>query len=74
MVSLCISAVASNQGKTLLTSALLYRFKESVRPFKIGPDFIDPQFHRAICGTDSINLDAFMMNPEQLRYFWSCAT
>ncbi|MDD3770222.1 MAG: cobyrinate a,c-diamide synthase [Sulfuricurvum sp.] len=70
MVSLCISAVASNQGKTLLTSALLYRFKESVRPFKIGPDFIDPQFHRAICGTDSINLDAFMMNPEQLRWLY----
>ncbi|MBD3799456.1 MAG: cobyrinate a,c-diamide synthase [Epsilonproteobacteria bacterium] len=70
MVSLCISAVASNQGKTLLTSALLYHFKDSVRPFKIGPDFIDPQFHRAICGTESINLDAFMMSPEQLQWLY----
>lgn len=71
MVSLCISAIASNQGKTILTSALLYHFKNSVRPFKIGPDFIDPQFHRKICGTESINLDGFMMNTKQLKWLYN---
>lgn len=71
MVSLCISAIASNQGKTILTSALLYYFKKSVRPFKIGPDFIDPQFHRKICGTESINLDGFMMNTPQLSWLYN---
>lgn len=70
MVNLCISAISSNQGKTILTSALLYTFKGSVRPFKAGPDFIDPQFHTKICGTPSINLDGFMMNPAQLQWLY----
>lgn len=71
MVNLCISAIASNQGKTILTAALLYYFKDSVRPFKAGPDFIDPQFHTKICGTQSINLDGFMMNPKQLSWLYN---
>ncbi len=62
MKSICISAIASNQGKTILTSALLYHFKKSARGFKIGPDYIDPQFHEFITDTPSINLDNFMMN------------
>lgn len=71
MVNLCISAIASNQGKTILSSALLYYFRDSVRPFKAGPDFIDPQFHTKICGTQSINLDGFMMNPKQLSWLYN---
>lgn len=42
-----------------------------MRPFKIGPDFIDPQFHEHICTTPSINLDRFMMNDEQLRWLFN---
>ena len=70
MLSLCISATASNQGKTILTTALLWHFRESVRPFKIGPDFIDPQFHKQVCGTDSVNLDSFMMSEEQVSWLY----
>ncbi|QOG12469.1 cobyrinate a,c-diamide synthase [Arcobacter sp. FWKO B] len=70
MVSVCISAISSNQGKTILSSALLYHFRDSVRPFKIGPDFIDPQFHQKICGTPSINLDAFMMTNKQIKWLY----
>ena len=70
MLSLCISATASNQGKTILTTALLWHFRESVRPFKIGPDFIDPQFHKIVCGTDSVNLDSFIMNEEQVKWLY----
>jgi len=70
MKSLCISAIASNQGKTILTMALLYHFRESVRPFKIGPDYIDPQFHTLICKTPSLNLDNFMMNEKQVKWIY----
>ncbi len=70
MLNLCISATASNQGKTILTTALLWHFRESVRPFKIGPDFIDPQFHKMVCGTDSVNLDSFIMNEEQVEWIY----
>ena len=69
--ALVISAIASNQGKTLLTMALLSYFKHRVRPFKCGPDFIDPQFHEKIAQVPSVNLDGFMMNEEQLQWIFS---
>lgn len=68
--AICISAIASNQGKTILTSALLYHYKNSVRPYKIGPDFIDPQFHTKIAKTSSINLDSFMMYESQVKWIY----
>ena len=71
MKAICISAIASNQGKTTLTSALLYHYKNSVRPFKIGPDFIDPIFHKKICNTPSVNLDINIMNTEQVKWLFS---
>jgi cobyrinic acid a,c-diamide synthase len=71
MRALCISATGSNQGKTILTTALLYYFKDSVRPFKIGPDYIDPQFHQQVCFTPSINLDTYMMNKKQVRWMFN---
>lgn len=68
--AITISAVASNQGKTILTTALLYHFKDSVSPFKVGPDFIDPQFHKKVCNNSSINLDTFMMSQEQVKWMF----
>ena len=70
MKAICISATASNQGKTILTSALLYYFKESVRAYKIGPDYIDPQFHQKITNTPSINLDTFIMSPLEVKWIY----
>ncbi|RXJ70135.1 cobyrinate a,c-diamide synthase [Halarcobacter ebronensis] len=70
MKAILISSIASNQGKTLFTTALLNYYKTSVRPFKIGPDFIDPQFHHAICNTNSINLDSFIMNENQVKWIF----
>lgn len=71
MKAICVSAISSNQGKTLLTTALLYHFKKSVRAFKIGPDYIDPQFHEAICSRPSINLDTFLMNENQVKWIFN---
>jgi len=68
--ALVISAIASNQGKTLLTMALLHHYKNRVRPYKCGPDFIDPQFHAHIAKTPSINLDGYMMDEAQLRWIF----
>jgi len=69
-LTFCISAIASNQGKTIITTALLYYFKDKVRPYKIGPDFIDPQFHKKVCGEWSVNLDRFMLDDEQLKWMF----
>ena len=71
MLNLCISGTSSNSGKTILTTALLYHFKDSVRPFKIGPDYIDPQFHKQVCGTDSVNLDSFIMDEPQVKWMYN---
>ena len=70
MLNLCISGTSSNSGKTILTTALLYHFKQSVRPFKIGPDYIDPQFHEKVCETPSVNLDSFIMNESQVQWIY----
>lgn len=71
MLHLCISGTSSNSGKTILTTALLYHFKQSVRPFKIGPDYIDPQFHKKVCGTPSVNLDSFIMSEPQVQWLYN---
>ncbi len=71
MLNLCISGTSSNSGKTILTTALLYHYKESVRPYKIGPDYIDPQFHKKVCGTSSVNLDSFIMKEDQVQWLYS---
>ena len=71
MLALTISATASNQGKTILTTALLYHFRDSVRPFKIGPDYIDPQFHKVVSNQDSVNLDSFIMDEVQVKWIFN---
>ena len=50
--------------------ALLHHFKNRVRPYKCGPDFIDPQFHQKITDTASINLDGYICNETQLKWMF----
>lgn len=60
----------SGAGKTTVTAVLLtaaLRRGLDVRPFKIGPDFIDPGHHTAVTGRESINLDRWMMGEDGIR-------
>jgi cobyrinic acid a,c-diamide synthase len=64
-----IAGTHSGCGKTTVACGLMAALTARgflVLPFKVGPDFIDPSHHTAICGRTSRNLDPFMMGEEEV--------
>lgn len=64
MRSIIISAEGSSSGKTTITLGImkaLIKKGYEVQGYKVGPDYIDPAFHRRVTGKPSRNLDIFLM-------------
>lgn len=67
MKGFVLAGTRSGIGKTTISMGLM-SILEDVSPFKVGPDYIDPTFHRFITGNKSYNLDLFLMGESGVRY------
>ena len=75
-MALIVAGDRSGVGKTTITLALLASLRQRfphqvVQSFKVGPDYIDPMFHRAITGRPCRNLDPLLTSE---RYVRQCFT
>lgn len=70
MKSIVISADASGGGKTTVSLGIMKALKNrgyDVQAYKVGPDYIDPAFHKNVTGKDSRNLDIFLMGEDGVK-------
>lgn len=64
-----ISGTHSGVGKTTVSYGLMATFSDlgyKVQPFKIGPDFIDANYHFLATSRNSINIDLWLMGEQQI--------
>lgn len=64
-----LAGVSSGVGKTTIVTGMLSALAErglKVQSYKVGPDYIDPGFHRLASGKSAHNLDTWLVPPEKL--------
>jgi cobyrinic acid a,c-diamide synthase len=69
-MSCLIAAPCSGSGKTLLSLSLVALARQrgaTVQPFKVGPDYLDPQLLGAVAGRPCRNLDPLLCGEEWVR-------
>lgn len=67
MKSIIIASNSSGGGKTTFTLGLMKALKNrnlEVQGYKVGPDYIDPAFHKEVTQKASRNLDSYLMGEE----------
>lgn len=74
---LLVAGTHSGAGKTTVALALMAALRQrglTVQPFKVGPDFIDPGHHAAVCRRPCRNLDTWMLSDEYVRSIFQKAS